>query len=267
MARIVIGVEYDGSGFCGWQWQPQRRSVQGELEKALTRVANRPISVVCAGRTDAGVHALEQIAHFDTQVTRHNDAWLLGGNSHLPDDIRILWASPVTNEFNARYSALARLYRYVINNRPVNSALIHRQTAWCYRPLNAEAMHAAAQHLIGHHDFSSFRAQGCQSKSPFRQMHFIDVRRENDTVIMSICANAFLHHMVRNIAGVLIDIGAGKQSETWPLKLLDLKKREAAGITAPASGLYLESVYYPVHFGFAKHPAFDKLPDDIKRFN
>ncbi len=266
MPRFVLGIEYDGSDFCGWQWQPDRRSVQSELENALSKVANQPVTVVCAGRTDAGVHALEQIVHFDVTVERGNDAWLLGGNSNLPDDIRILWVKEIQNDFHARYSALARLYRYVIHNRPVKSALQPSQVTWCYHPLDEEAMHLAGQHLVGNHDFSSFRAKGCQSLSPFRQVHFIDVSRDKDKVMVLVCANAFLHHMVRNIVGVLMAIGVGKQSANWTLDLLAAKKRELAGVTAPPYGLYLEAVHYPEGYGFLKHPAFNKLPHDIKRF-
>jgi len=267
MARIVVGVEYDGSNFSGWQWQPHRQSVQSELEKALSFVANHPVTVICAGRTDAGVHALEQVAHFDVNVERELDSWVLGGNSRLPETIRILWAMPANHDFHARYSAIARLYRYVILNRPVKSALLNKQTTWCYRLLDAGLMHKAAQHLVGNHDFSSFRAQGCQSKSPFRIVHFVDVDRDGDKVIMQVCANAFLHHMVRNIAGVLMAIGMGKQPAEWALELLLAQKRELGGVTAPPYGLYLESVYYPEFYGISKHPMFNKLPDDTKRFS
>ena len=265
--RIALGIEYDGSGFCGWQWQPGKRSVQAALEAALSKVANRPISVICAGRTDAGVHALEQVVHFDVDVIRGCDAWLLGGNSHLPDDIRILWAKRVGDGFHARYSAVARLYRYVILNRPTKSALLRNQATWSYHQLDAGLMNEAGQHLVGNHDFSSFRAKGCQSRSPIRQMHFVDVARFGDKVIIWVCANAFLHHMVRNIAGVLIDIGLGKQSAAWPVELLAAKNRTLAGVTAPPTGLYLEAIYYPPCHGLTKNPAFDKLPQDIKRFN
>jgi tRNA pseudouridine38-40 synthase len=267
MTRIVLGVEYDGSSFSGWQWQPNRSSVQSELEKALAKVANHPISVICAGRTDAGVHALEQVAHFDVNVKRDLSAWLLGGNSYLPDDIRIIWVKRALGDFHARYSAIARLYRYVILNRSVKSALLGKQTTWCYQPLDADVMNKAAQYLVGNHDFSSFRAQGCQSKSPFRIVHFVDVCRDGDKVIIQICANAFLHHMVRNIAGVLMGIGVGKQPEDWTLELLAAKKRELGGVTAPPYGLYLESVYYPACYGISKHPAFHKLPEDAQRFD
>lgn len=265
--RLVLGIEYDGSGFSGWQRQAHRRSIQQVLEAALSKVADRPVTVMCAGRTDAGVHALEQVVHFDTDVERHPSAWLLGGNSHLPDDVRILWVSNALGDFHARYSAIARFYRYIILNRPVKSALTRHQTTWCYAHLDAEKMHRAAQYLIGEHDFSSFRAQGCQSKSPRRAMYFIDVYREGDRVIIDISANAFLHHMVRNIAGVLIDIGAGKHTPDWAQELLAAKDRKLGGMTAPPEGLYLGAVYYPERYGIAKHPIFNKLPADAKRFD
>lgn len=267
MKRIVLGIEYDGSGFSGWQWQPHRHSVQQALEQALSKVANHPVTVMCAGRTDAGVHALEQVVHFDTEANRDLHAWLLGGNTNLPDEVRITWVQEAVGDFHARYSAIARFYRYIILNRPVKSALLRRQATWCYAPLDAEKMHQAAQYLIGDHDFSSFRAQGCQSKSPCRIMYFIDVYREGDKVIIDISANAFLHHMVRNIAGVLMDVGMGKQPINWTQDLLELKSRKLGGITAPPDGLYLGAVYYPEHYGIAKHPVFNKLPPDAKRFD
>jgi tRNA pseudouridine38-40 synthase len=263
--RIVLGVEYDGSGFSGWQWQPHQRSVQQALEQALSKVANHPVTVQCAGRTDAGVHALEQVIHFDTATERELHAWMLGGNSNLPDDVRITWVKPAEGDFHARYSAIARFYRYIILNRPVKSALLRKQATWCHAQLDVEKMHQAAQFLIGQHDFSSFRAQGCQSKSPFRAMYFIDVYREHDKVIMDISANAFLHHMVRNIAGVLMAIGMGKRPMEWTQELLEVKSRKLGGITAPPDGLYLGAVYYPEHYGIAKHPVFDKLPVDARR--
>lgn len=266
MARIVLGIEYDGSAFSGWQWQTRRRSVQSVLELALSKVADHPVTVICAGRTDAGVHAFEQVAHFDTGVQRDLHSWVLGGNSYLPKDVRILWVKPALDDFHARYSAIARYYRYIILNRPVKSALSPAQATWCYRPLNAENMHRAAQSLLGNHDFSSFRAQGCQSKSPFRVVHFIDVHRDGDKVIIDLSANAFLHHMVRNIAGVLIDIGAGKQPVTWTQHLLAVKSRKLGGITAAPDGLYLAGVYYPERYGLVKHPIFEKLPADAKRY-
>jgi len=265
MTRIVLGIEYDGSGFSGWQWQTHQRSVQQVLEQALSKVANHPVTVQCAGRTDTGVHALEQVVHFDAKVERELHTWVLGGNSNLPDDVRITWVKPAVGDFHARYSAIARFYRYVILNRPIKSALLRNQATWHHNPLDADKMHRAAQHLIGKHDFSTFRAQGCQSKSPCREMYFIDVYRGDDKVIIDISANAFLHHMVRNIAGVLMDIGAGKQDENWTQELLEVKNRKLGGVTAPPYGLYLGAVYYPEHYGIAKHPVFDKLPVGAKR--
>lgn len=267
MPRIVLGIEYDGSAFFGWQWQTARRTVQSELETALSKIADEPITVICAGRTDAGVHAFEQVVHFDTQAERSMYSWMMGGNTHLPDDIRIVWAQQAAFHFHARYSAIARFYRYIILNRPMKSALLRKQVTWCYQPLDADKMHRAAQYLIGDHDFSSFRAQGCQSKSPCRMMHFIDVYREQEKVIMDISANAFLHHMVRNIAGVLMEIGMDKQSVDWTQELLLIKDRDQGGVTAPPDGLYLGGVYYPEHYGITRHPIFDKLPSDAKRFN
>jgi len=209
MPRLALGIEYDGSAFAGWQCQRDRRSVQACVEGAVGRVADEKVDVVCAGRTDAGVHALEQVAHFETTARRDPRSWLLGINTALPDDVRILWVKEVEEDFHARYSAIARCYRYTILNRPIKSALLRKQVTWCFRPLDAGKMQEAASHLIGDHDFSSFRAQGCQSSSPRRIMHFIRVTREGDQVHIDLAANAFVHHMVRNIAGVLIDIGAG----------------------------------------------------------
>jgi len=265
--RMVLGVEYDGSGFYGWQWQTQHRNIQQVLEQALSKIANHAVTVQCAGRTDTGVHALEQVVHFDTTTTRPLRAWLMGGNSQLPSDVRITWVQAAVGDFHARYSAIARFYRYIILNRPIKSALLREQVTWHSAPLDADKMHHAAQALIGQHDFSSFRAQGCQSKSPWRRMYFIDVYRDDDKVMIDIAANAFLHHMVRNITGVLMAIGSGKQPVEWTQELLHVKSRQLGGVTAPPDGLYLGSVYYPEHYGIAKHPVFNKLPDDARRFD
>ncbi|WP_031433161.1 tRNA pseudouridine(38-40) synthase TruA [Methylomarinum vadi] len=267
MPRIVLGVEYDGSRFHGWQHQQGKRTVQAELEKALTKIASRPITVVCAGRTDAGVHALEQVVHFDCEVERDPRAWVMGSNTQLPDDVRVLWARPAVDDFHARYNAIARFYRYIFFNRPVNSALVHRQMTWCFEPLDERKMHRAAQALIGEHDFSSFRATSCQSVSPCRLMYFIDVHREQDRVIMDISANAFVHHMVRNIAGVLMDIGRGRKPEDWTEYLLQVKDRKQGGLTAPPQGLYLGGVFYPEKYGISAHPVFAKLPKNAERFD
>ncbi len=267
MKRIVLGIEYDGSGYSGWQWQTGRSTVQAAVEKALGKVAAAPVTVICAGRTDAGVHALEQVVHFDTHVQRDTHAWQMGGNAHLPDDVRILWAREAVSDFHARYSAIARFYRYIILNRRVKSALLRKQVTWCYEPLDAGKMHRAAQALVGDHDFSSFRAQGCQSKSPCRLVHFVDVYREGDRVIMDIAANAFVHHMVRNIAGVLMAIGKGKRPVHWTEQLLAARDRREGGITAPPEGLYLGGICYPDQFALARHPLFVKLPKDARRFD
>lgn len=267
MSRIVLGVEYDGTAYAGWQYQAGKPTLQARLQDALSIVADQTITVHCAGRTDAGVHALEQVVHFDCDAERSLDAWLMGGNSHLPDDIRILWVKPAIGDFHARYSAIARFYRYVILNRRMKSALLRTQATWCYQPLDAERMHRAAQYLLGEHDFSSFRAQSCQSVSPNRFMHFIDVYRETDKVIIDICANAFLHHMVRNVAGVLMAIGMGKQPEDWTQQLLLIKDRTQAGMTAPPHGLHLAGVFYPSEYELPAHPLFAKLPPDAKRYD
>lgn len=264
--RIALGIEYDGQAFAGWQWQKGRPTVQAAVEEALSRVAAEPIRITCAGRTDAGVHALEQVVHFDTNARRKPYSWLMGTNTALPEEVRILWVQEISEDFHARYSAIARFYRYVILNRPMKSALLRRQITWHFHLLDEHAMQAAAEHLIGEHDFSSFRAQDCQSKSPMRRMHFIHVHREGDRVIIDLCANAFLHHMVRNIVGVLMEIGSGKQHPDWAGEVLAARDRKCGGVTAPADGLYLGGVFYPAHFGLPRHPIFDHLPADASRY-
>ncbi len=266
MPRIVLGIEYDGSGFAGWQFQLEQRTVQNELEKALAKIANQKVTIHCAGRTDSGVHALEQVVHFDVETMRDLNNWVMGGNTNLPDDVRIIWATYAVDDFHARYSATARYYRYVILNRKMKSALTRHQVTWCFNSLDEGKMHHAAQVLVGEHDFSSFRAQGCQSKSPNRMMHFIHVSREGESVIIELSANAFLHHMVRNIAGVLMAVGMGKYPIEWVEELLAIKDRKQGGVTAPPYGLYLGGVYYPEKYGLTKHPIFDLLAPDVKRF-
>ncbi len=264
--RIALGLEYDGQAFAGWQWQPDRRTIQAAVEAALSRVAAEPVRVVCAGRTDAGVHATEQVVHFDTHAVRKPYSWLMGANTELPEDVRVLWVREVSEDFHARHSAIARFYRYVILNRPMKSALLRRQVTWHYAPLNVEAMRQAGRYLVGEHDFSSFRAQDCQSRSPNRYMHFIRVYREDDRVIIKLCANAFLHHMVRNIAGLLMEIGAGKQPPEWAGEVLRARNRAAGAATAPADGLYLAGICYPETFGIPRHPIFEHLPEGASRY-
>jgi len=266
MSRIVLGIEYDGSLFLGWQWQKEGRTVQKTVEKALSKVADQEISVCCTGRTDSGVHALEQVVHFDTEAKRELKSWVMGGNINLPEDVRVIWAKHAVDDFHARYSAIARFYRYIILNRQMKSALSRKQVTWCFNPLDEVKMHQAAQALVGQHDFSSFRAKGCQSVSPNRLMHFIKVYREGENVIIDLSANAFLHHMVRNIAGVLMAIGAGDKPVSWTEELLEIKQRKQAGVTAQPYGLYLGGVYYPEKYGINKNPVFDLLPAGAKRF-
>lgn len=266
MSRIVLGIEYDGSAFAGWQWQKGARSVQACVEEAVGKVADAPVSVVCAGRTDAGVHAYEQVAHFDAAVERPLRAWWMGVNMHLPEDVRVLWAQAAQEGFHARAGALARHYRYIILNRPVRSALERARVTWVYHSLDAAAMHAAAQALVGEHDFSAFRAQSCQSQSPCRRVYLLDVFREGDRVLIDIVANAFVHHMVRNIAGALIAVGEGREGPEWIGAVLAGRDRTQAGVTAPPDGLYLAGICYPEQFGLPRQPIFQRLPPDGRRY-
>ena len=252
--RIALGLEYDGSCFSGWQLQAHARSVQGCLEEALGRVADHSVRVHCAGRTDAGVHARSQIVHFDTDAQRSPHSWVLGTNTNLPGEISLLWAQIVEEEFHARFSATGRSYRYLILNRRSRPALLRGKVTWEHKPLDAERMHAAAQHLLGEHDFSAYRAQGCQAKSPVRHVRRINVRREGEWIVLDIDANAFLHHMVRNIAGVLIAIGEGRQSTAWSREVLETRNRTLGGVTAPPDGLYLAAVQYPERYAIPAPP-------------
>ncbi len=252
--KIALGVEYDGSRYHGWQKQPHAPSVQAVLEAAVARVAAAPVSVVCAGRTDTGVHAQAQVVHFETAAERPDRAWLLGVNSHLPPDVALRWARHVADDFHARYAATARSYRYVILNRPTRPALLARRVTWVHRPLDAACMHEAAQALRGEHDFSTYRALGCQARHPRRCIESIAVTRDGECLYLDVTANAFLHHMVRNIAGVLIAIGKGERPVTWAGELLALRDRRQGGVTAPPHGLYLVGVRYPARFGLPEPP-------------
>ncbi len=247
--KFAACIEYDGSPFYGWQRLAHAPTVQEHVEQALSRVAAEPISVVCAGRTDTGVHGIGQIIHFETQAERPVRGWLFGTNSHLPDSIAMRWIQPVDNAFNARFSARARRYRYIILNRQARSALLNKRVCWQHQALDADAMHAAAQVLIGEQDFSSFRAAGCQARHAIREIIALEVTRAGDFIYVDIVANAFLHHMVRNIVGSLLKVGAGERPVAWIAELLALKDRTKAGVTAPAAGLYFVHVDYPAMFG------------------
>jgi len=247
--RVALGLEYDGTAFAGWQSQRAAPAVQTLVEAALSPVAAHPVSLICAGRTDAGVHACAQVAHFDTQARRSARGWVLGANTSLPPDICVAWARPVPQHFHARYSAEARTYRYYVFNRPVRSALAARGAAWVRHPLDHERMQSATAALLGSHDFSAFRSAESQSHSPIRRVEALSVTRHGDFVIIEVTGNAFLHHMVRNIAGLLITIGQGDQAPLWARQVLRSKERSAGGPTAPAQGLYLWSVRYSRAFG------------------
>ena len=249
MQRIALGVEYDGHGFCGWQAQKTGvPTVQGAVEAALSKVANEPIRIICAGRTDTGVHAAEQVVHFESAVERNSRAWVFGGNANLPDTVCLLWAKSVDNDFHARFSARRRRYQYVIFNRQIRPTYLAYRTTWEYRPLDEKLMQQGANFLIGKHNFNAYRAVGCQAKSPVREVYRLQVTRKNEFVFLDIEANAFLHHMVRNIAGVLMDIGAGKREPLWARDILLAQDRKCGGVTASPAGLYLTGVSYESEF-------------------
>lgn len=243
--RLAVGIEYDGTRYAGWQHQPVLPTVQDCIQKALSAVADHPVTVAAAGRTDAGVHACAQVAHFDTRAERPVRGWVLGANSHLPPDIAINWAMEVEPSFHARYTAQGRSYRYCMLRRATRPAILRDRVCWTRATLNVEAMHEAAQHLVGEHDFSSFRAVECQSTTALRHVDAISVRGEGPLVVIEISANSYLHHMVRNIAGTLMQVGAGERPPAWVAEILAARDRSRAGITAPACGLYLWRVRYP----------------------
>jgi tRNA pseudouridine38-40 synthase len=254
LTRIAVGIEYDGSAYAGWQAQASLPTVQQSLENALSRVAAAPVALTCAGRTDAGVHALGQVAHFDTTAARSARSWILGANSELPADVSVGWAMPVPPHFHARFCAEARTYRYLILNRAARSGLCARRATWIHRPLEVELMAQAALALHGEHDFSAFRAAECQAKSPIRRMERLAVARHGDWVILEATANAFLHHMVRNIAGLLIAIGKADAPPSWAGEVLAGRDRSRGAATAPPAGLYLMSVRYPAAFALPPAP-------------
>jgi tRNA pseudouridine38-40 synthase len=248
MTRVALGVEYDGTDFAGWQLQAHARTVQGELQRALSFVADHAVELMAAGRTDAGVHALAQVAHFDTTASRSERGWVLGANSESRADVRVLWAREITDDFHARYSALSRTYRYLILDDPLRPSLDRHRVCWSRRPLDATVMHEAAQALMGEHDFAAFRAAECQSRSTVRRVISITVERHRRVVEIRVRANAFLHHMVRNLSGALMAIGRGDRTADWLVDVLASRDRTRGAATAPPQGLYFAAVEYPPTF-------------------
>jgi tRNA pseudouridine38-40 synthase len=247
--RIALGVEYDGSLFSGWQSQVSGCTIQDTLQAALSSIAGETIAIVAAGRTDSGVHALEQVVHYDTNAQRPLSAWVRGVNSLLPKSVAVLWAQAVPEEFHARFSAQARSYRYVLLNRPVRSAVHHGKIGWFHAPLEVELMQVAANYLIGEHDFTSFRAAECQAKSPIKTLSQLDIMRQGDLIIFDLTAGAFLHHMVRNIVGCLIYVGKGKHPQQWLQQVLQACNRSLAAPTFAPDGLYLRRISYEAKWG------------------
>ena len=252
--RYALGIEYDGKNYHGWQRQKNVISVQEKLEQALSKVANETVEVICAGRTDTGVSATNQVVHFETDKIRKDVSWTLGVNTYLPNDIAVSWVQPVSDEFHARFSATARQYRYIINNQRLRPAILSSGITHCHAPLNVDLMHQAAQHLLGKNDFTSFRTVHCQSHSPNRTLIHCNVTRQGQFVIIDVKANAFLHHMVRNIAGSLMRVGQEIETVDWIKEVLEAKNRCVAGTTAASDGLYFVDVDYPENFNIPKRP-------------
>ena len=242
--RIALGLEYAGTAYTGWQTQPDGRGVQDALERALAHIAGNPIRTSAAGRTDAGVHATSQVVHFDCDVRRPGTAWVRGVNSHLPPDVAVLWSAEVAGDFHARYVATARHYTYVLANRPVRNALLAGRAGWYHRPLAVAAMVEAAQALVGRHDFSSFRSSECQAKSPIKSISHVAIAADGEIIRFDFSADAFLHHMIRNIVGALIDVGAGKSPPAWVAELIAARDRTRGAPTFGAEGLYLAGADY-----------------------
>lgn len=256
MSRIACGIEYDGGGFRGWQRQaPGVRTIQEVVEAALGHVADHPVHVVCAGRTDAGVHAVGQVIHFDTAATRSEKAWLMGGNTHLPADVAVRWVRPVESSFHARYSAQARTYRYVVITGRDRPSLWRARAHWNHCELDVGRMRAAASQLIGEHDFSAFRSAECQAGHARRELQRLDVRQHGRVVTFDVRANAFLHNMVRILVGTLLGVGRRERAVDWPASLLTGGDRTLGGATAPAHGLYMLGPSYPDSFGLPEPPA------------
>ena len=257
--RIALGLEYDGTAYNGWQRQRTGMGVQERVENALQVVANENIEVTCAGRTDTGVHASGQVVHFDTSSERSNRSWLLGANSNLPDDISVIWAQPVDDGFHARFSATSRSYEYLLLNRPERSSLYRHRAWWVYTDLDVERMHRAAQALVGRHDFSAYRAAGCQASTATRDIASLSVTVDKNWIRLRVTANAFLQHMVRNIMGTLVTIGSGEKAEEWAAEVLESRDRKKGGVAAPPHGLTLVDVKYPREFKLPPNPNFEQV--------
>lgn len=261
--RIALGVEYDGSHYCGWQSQAEGSTVQDTLQAALSGIAGETISVIAAGRTDTGVHALEQVVHFDTGASRPLSAWVRGVNALLPHSIAVLWAHTVSDEFHARFSAQARSYRYLLVNRPVRSAVRYGRAGWYHQPLDIAQMQLAARLLLGEHDFSAFRSSQCQAKSPVKTLARLDIRQHGDTIVFELTAGAFLHHMVRNIVGCLVYVGKGKHPPEWLGEVLEGRERSLAAPTFAPDGLYLTRITYDAKWNLPQmenQPVRETLP-------
>ena len=263
--RIALGISYSGSAYEGWQSQLSGRTVQDKLEQALGKFTAQPVRVMCAGRTDAGVHALMQVVHFDTLIERETASWVRGTNAFLPADIAVQWARVMPDDFHSRGSAIARRYAYIVLESPVRPSVDAGRVGWIYRPLNAAAMQQAALHLLGEHDFSAFRAAQCQAKTPVKTISRIDISRRAVTGPsywrFEFEANAFLHHMIRNIMGCLLAVGQGKQAPEWMLEVLEARRRDAAAPTFSPDGLYFLGPLYEDCYGLpTRTPAYDWLP-------
>lgn len=245
MTRVVLGLEYAGDAFCGWQSQAHGRTVQDALEGALTQIAAHPVRLHCAGRTDTGVHASAQVVHFDTQAERPQSAWVRGVNALLPSAVVVRWSAQVGDDFHARYLACERRYRYILHNAPTRPAMLAGRVGWFHLPLDEVRMAAAAECLVGTHDFSSFRAAACQSKTPVRVMHEARVTRQGEYLLFDFRANGFLHHMIRNLVGALVYVGKGRYPVAWMRELLEARDRRRAAPTFSPDGLYLCGVSYP----------------------
>jgi len=250
--RIALGIEYAGTAYSGWQRQKNGTGVQTLVERAISVVADEVVETVCAGRTDAGVHATAQVVHFDSRADRSRRGWMMGVNGNLPDNINVTWATLVDSQFSARFSATSRTYRYIILNRLARSALMRHRAWWIYEPLDEQAMQQAANHLQGKHDFSAYRAAACRASSPVRNLSHLGVSRSGETIEITVTGNAFLQHMVRNITGTLVAVGKGDANPDWARVVLESRDRTRGGVAAPPHGLTLVDVEYPDHFNIPR---------------